>query len=129
MLIFAAENLFSFQKKAGSPLTPGPFVLLMNNSLAKLLLVVSLISGVSPVLAGSYSQSFTGFSSGTTSLGDGSQINSNTGITQVRGTSDPYLRMTDNGTGGTSSSLKLPELDPGKAIDSFTVSFDLLIGQ
>ena len=128
MLIFAAENLSSFQKKAGSPLTPGPFVLLMNNSLAKLLLVVSLISGVSPVLAGSYSQSFTGFSSGTTSLGDGSQINSNTGITQVRGTSDPYLRMTDNGTGGTSSSLKLPELDPGKAIDSFTVSFDLLIG-
>ena len=100
----------------------------MKDSLKKLILIGSLFSGTSPVIAGSYSQNFTGFSSGTTSLGDGSQISSNNGPTQVRGTDDPYLRMTASGTGGTSSSLKLPDLDPGKAIDSFTVSFDLLIG-
>jgi len=100
----------------------------MKNSLKKLLLTVSLVAGVSPVMAGSYSQNFTGFSSGTTSLGDGSEMNSNTGTTQVRGTSDPYLRMTASGTGATSSSLKFPDLDAGKAIDAFTVSFDLLIG-
>ncbi len=100
----------------------------MKGTSKKLLLITSLLSCSTPVFAGSYTQNFTGFSTGTTNLGDGTQMNSNNGTTQVRGTSNPYLRMTASGTGGTSSSLKLPDLDPGKAIDSFTVGFDLLIG-
>lgn len=92
------------------------------------LLIFSLPLSISPALAGNYSQNFTGFPQGTTNLGDGSEIGSSNGIAQVRSTASPYLRLTASGTGGTSASMKLPDLDPGEAIESFTVNFDLQIG-
>ncbi|MFT6178510.1 MAG: hypothetical protein ACJAQT_000582 [Akkermansiaceae bacterium] len=100
----------------------------MKRSFEKLLPLLALVLSTSPLAAGNYSQAFTGFSTGTTALGDGSAISSNDGTAQIRVTGDPYLRLTASGTGSTGSSMKLPDLDPGKAIDSFTVSFDLFIG-
>ena len=78
--------------------------------------------------AGSYSQDFSGFSIGTTDLGDGTTIASNDGVASVRGSGDRYLRLTANNTGNTSSSFKLPDLDPGQELESFTFTFDLHIG-
>lgn len=91
---------------------------------------LSLLAGALslPLKAGSYSQNFTGFDSGTTNLGDGSEISSNNGAASVRGNSSRYLRLTSNSQGGTSSAFKIPDLDPGKIIESFTANFDLLIG-
>lgn len=99
----------------------------MKPSIGKLLILLLPFHAQS-LLAGSYTQNFTGFAQGTTSLGDGTEIASSNGVAQVRNTSSPYLRLTASGTGGTSSSMKLPDLDPGKAIDSFAVTFDLQIG-
>jgi len=83
-----------------------------------------------PLLAfgGSYSQDFTGSSVGATNLGDGSTISSNDGTASVQGSGNPYLRLTQNNTGGTSSSFKIADLDSGQKIDSWTFSFDLQIG-
>lgn len=78
--------------------------------------------------AGQYVQSFSGFPQGTVDLNDGSEIDGNTGVTSIRGTSDRYLRLTASGTTGTISSFRLPELDPGRTIESFTARFDLWIG-
>ncbi|MGI9241082.1 MAG: lectin-like domain-containing protein, partial [Verrucomicrobiales bacterium] len=91
-------------------------------------LVLPLFLGVPAAISGSYNQDFTGVSSGSTSLGDGSAIASNDGIASVQGAGNPYLRMTRNNTGSTASSFRLPDLDPGQAIDSFTATFDLQIG-
>ncbi|MFT4550689.1 MAG: hypothetical protein ACI8XO_005046, partial [Verrucomicrobiales bacterium] len=91
-------------------------------------LMASLCFGAPIAIAGTYTQSFSGFSAGTTSLGDGSTIASNDGIASVQGGGDPYLRMTQNNTGGTASSFKLPDLDSGQELESFTVTFDLQIG-
>jgi len=78
--------------------------------------------------AGIYTQDFGAHPSGTTDLGDGSEISSNNGVAQVRGSGNPYLRLTSNSTGGTSSSYKLPDLDPGETIESFTATFEFQIG-
>lgn len=83
---------------------------------------------LSPLLAGQYSQNFTGFSQGTTNLNDGSEIESNSNVTSVRENNGRHLRLTASGTTGTSSSFKLPELDPGRTVASFSARFDLYIG-
>ncbi len=93
-----------------------------------LLLLTIFPSSISPALAGSYSQDFSAFSAGTTNLNDGTGIASSTGVASVQGVANRYLRLTASGTGSTSASFKLADLDPGKAIDSFSVSFDLQIG-
>ncbi|MDA7930137.1 hypothetical protein N9B63_04805, partial [Akkermansiaceae bacterium] len=93
-----------------------------------LLLLTIFPSSISPALAGSYSQDFSAFSAGTTNLNDGTAISSSTGVASVQGGANRYLRLTASGTGSTSASFKLADLDPGKAIDSFSVSFDLQIG-
>lgn len=59
-------------------------------------LILVLLSGAIPLEAGNYFQDFTGHSSGDTNLGDGSEIGSNNGVAQVRGSGDPYFRLTSN---------------------------------
>ena len=72
--------------------------------------------------AGNYgTQAFT-FGNGTVSLGDGTVIASNDGIASVQNNA---LRLTANGTGGTAASLKLANLDPGKEVQSFDVTYRL----
>jgi len=100
----------------------------MYSPLARFFVLISSTVVTLPVLAGNYNQTFAGFASGTTNLGDGSTIGGNGGLTEVRGTGNPYLRLTADGTGGTSASMKLPELDSGQVIESFSVSFELQIG-
>ncbi len=75
-----------------------------------------------------YSQDFNGFSSGTTDLGDGSSITSNTGTASVI-TDQGYtaLRLTGETVANTTAEWTLPDLAPGAAITSFTASFDLLL--
>ena len=90
--------------------------------------ILILLSGVIPLKAGNYLQDFSGHSSGETNLGDGSEIGSNDGVAQVRGSGDPYFRLTSNSTGGTSSSFKLPDLDPGEVAESFSATFRFQIG-
>lgn len=92
------------------------------------LFTLATLATITPILAGDYLQNFSGFPSGTTNLNDGTEIDGNTGVTSVRGNSDPYLRLTASGTTSTSSSFKLPDLDPGRTIASFSVRFDLFIG-
>ena len=84
--------------------------------------------GASFLNAGSYSQDFSAHTSGDTDLGDGSEIASNNGVAQVRGSADRYFRLTSNSTGGTSSSFKLPDLDPGEVAESFSATFRIQIG-
>src|SRR5688572_6186234 len=82
------------------------------------LLAASALASLSVPLAsaGSYgTQAFT-FADGTTSLGDGSTIASSNGAASVQSNA---LRLTANGTGSTTSSFKLPDLDPAKLIQSF----------
>ena len=89
--------------------------------------VVQILAFVS--IAGSYGpEPFTSYPAGTTSLGDGTTIASNNNIAEVSGSGNRYLRMTRNNTGNTSSSFKFPDLDAGKEIEAFTITFDLLIG-
>ncbi|NCF90181.1 MAG: hypothetical protein GWQ05_04370 [Verrucomicrobiaceae bacterium] len=72
--------------------------------------------------AGSYGpQNFT-FADDNTDLGDGTVIDSNTGVASVQGN---YLRLTQDGVGGTASSFKLSDLDPGKESEAFTITFSL----
>lgn len=119
---FEGRQLKPFPKNA---MARFPITLL---PMKKLVPITFLTFFATPAFAGSYTQNFSGLSAGTTNPGDGSQINSNNGTAQVQGTTNPYLRLTSNGVGGTSASFKLPDFDPGQAIDSFNVSFDLLIG-
>jgi hypothetical protein len=72
--------------------------------------------------AGTYgTQAFT-FANGTTSLGDNTVIASNDGTASVQNNA---LRLTANGTGSTAASFKLPDLDPGKEVQSFDVNHKL----
>jgi len=88
----------------------------------------ALFLGSSFLEAGNYSQDFSGYSSGDTNLGDGSEIGSNNGVAQVRGSGDLYFRLTSNSIGGTRSSFKLPDLDPGEVAESFSATFRFQIG-
>ncbi|MGI9240744.1 MAG: hypothetical protein ACR2RV_08080, partial [Verrucomicrobiales bacterium] len=94
--------------------------------LASVLLASSLTAPF--VYSGDYSQDFSAFSAGTTNLGDGTTIASNDGVASVQGSGVRYLRMTQNNTGSTASSFKLPDLDPGQELESFTARFLLQIG-
>jgi hypothetical protein len=100
----------------------------MPHSIISLFGLLFLVGGTVPLWAGNYDQNFNGHSSGTTDLGDGSEIASNNAVAQVRGSGNPYLRLTSNRTGGTSSSFKLPDLDPGDAMESFTATFEFQVG-
>ncbi|MES2572897.1 MAG: CotH kinase family protein [Verrucomicrobiota bacterium] len=72
--------------------------------------------------AGSYgTQAFT-FATGTKNLGDSSVIASNDGTASVQANA---LRLTANGVGDTTASFKLPDLDAGKGISGFDVTFKL----
>lgn len=72
--------------------------------------------------AGTYgTQAFT-FANGTVSLGDGSTIGSSNSIASVQSNA---LRLTANGTQNTNASFKLPDIDPGKEVQSFDVSYKL----
>ena len=72
--------------------------------------------------AGSYGpQNFT-VADDTTDLGDGTAIDSNIGVASVQGN---YLRLTQDGVGGTASSFKLSDLDPGQEAEAFSISFNL----
>ena len=82
-----------------------------------------------PLLAGRYPASGTQNFNGAgpiANLGDGTSISSsNTGTDghPAAVVLNNALRLTQNGTGNTSSSFKLPDLDPGKAIDSWDATF------
>jgi hypothetical protein len=78
-----------------------------------------------------YSQNFNAATPGTTGtgLGDGSNII----VTNTPGAASVQewgslkaLQMTKEGIGGTGSNFFLPDLNPGGAVTSFSVSFDLL---
>src|SRR4030095_10581733 len=72
--------------------------------------------------AGTYgTQAFT-FANGTTTLGDNTVIAANDGIASVQNNA---LRLTASGTGSTAASFKLPDLDPGKEVQSFDVIYKL----
>lgn len=92
------------------------------------LLFLLVLASTRFLVAGTYSQDFSGFAAGTTNLNDGSELSSNRSVTSVRGNTNPYLRLTASGTPSTSSAFRLPDLDPGQAVDAFTVTFDLFIG-
>jgi len=93
-----------------------------------LLLPLSCIMQASAGLV--YSQNFNAFTEGTTGtgLGDGSNIVTSSpgaGTVQEWG-SLKALQLTKEGIGGTASNFFLPDLNPGGAVTSFSVSFDLL---
>jgi hypothetical protein len=76
--------------------------------------------------AGSYGpQNFSAYAVDTTNLNDGTEISSNNGICRVRGNSNRYLRLTDSGSGNTTASFKLPDLDPLQVARSIAISFSL----
>ncbi len=84
--------------------------------------VATLLCAVTPGRAGSYSQNFTA-ADGTVTLGDSSTIGgSPAGTASVQGNS---LRLSADGSGTSTGSYKLPQLDSGKEISEFTVSFQL----
>ncbi len=70
---------------------------------------------------GKYSQNFDEFPNETTELEDGSVIASNDGSAKVL---DGALQITEDGTGSTSASFKLPALGPD-GNEAFLVTFDL----
>jgi len=79
------------------------------------------------VEAGSYgTQQFT-FPNNTTVLGDGTAISSSTmtGGFSTASVQNNSLRLIANGTPDTSSSFKLTDLDPGKAVQAFDAAFKL----
>lgn len=96
----------------------------MNRSSPKItvLSVFALLSGTLSLTAGSYGPQVFDYSNGTTDLGDGTTIGSNTRVASVQGGA---LQLTQSGVGGTQASFKLPDLDPGQEIDELTVTFDL----
>jgi hypothetical protein len=69
--------------------------------------------------ATSYLQNFDGFPNDTTDLCDGSQIGSNNGPASIQ---DNQLRLSQDGTGTTHSSFRIPALN-GSA-DAWTMTFD-----
>jgi hypothetical protein len=83
--------------------------------------LVSLTSA-SPLLAGSYVKNFTGISTSTTNLFDGSFIGSTGAVASVQ---SERLRLTKDGTLNCSAIFRLPDLDPGKSIIGFNLEFDL----
>lgn len=84
----------------------------------------ALLSGLLPrAEAGTYTQSYT-FPNGTTDLGDGSSIRSNNNVASVQ---NNRLRLTQNGVGNSLASYRLPVLDPGREIESFSMEFDLTL--
>jgi hypothetical protein len=87
---------------------------------AQALLTATLFSIGSFAFAGTYgTQPFT-FANGTTNIGGGATIASNNGVASIQNNA---LRLTANGTGDTGASFKLPDLDPGKEVQSFQVTF------
>ncbi len=70
--------------------------------------------------AGSYGPQAFNFPDGSTDLGDGTQMASTTNVTSIQGGA---LRLTQAGVGGTEASFKIPDLDAGESLDSFTVTF------
>jgi hypothetical protein len=100
-----------------------PFLPLRAKCSAWLVAAAFLCSAVSSSLeAGTYgTQAFT-FANGTVNLGDGTVIASNDGTASVQTNA---LRLTANGTGSTAASFKLPDLDPGKEVQSFDVTYKL----
>ncbi len=92
------------------PLPVHPFALLFSIALLRI------------AAAGSYGpQNFT-YTDGTTDLADGTAIASSNGVASVQ---KNYLRLTQDGVGGTSSSFKLSDLDSGKEVTVFTITFSL----
>jgi hypothetical protein len=82
--------------------------------------ICGVLAGGGGALAGTYTQSFTA-ADGTTTLGDSSVLGgSPAGTASVRENS---LRLTADGVNSTTGSYKLPQLDSGKEITEFTVSF------
>ncbi len=92
-----------------------------------LLLLLPAHGGRYPV---SGTQKFT-YRSGITNLGDGTVIDSNDGVASIRKNPGVRrntaqrkgLRLTRDGIGGTHSSFKIPDLDPGKELTAFNASF------
>lgn len=80
-----------------------------------------LLALADPLWAGTYGPQQFDYSDGTTVLGDNSTIGTNVpGAASVQGGA---LRLTQSTIGYTSSSYKLPNLDPGRVIDVFDVGF------
>lgn len=82
--------------------------------------------GLCNARAGSYTQAFT-FADGTTALGDNSTLVSggDNATPQTASVQGGALQLTLSGRGGTLTAFKLPDLDPGREIAEFTMSFDL----
>lgn len=84
--------------------------------------IVLCVSNLPRAAAGTYGvQTFT-FANGTTNLTDNTVIASSDGIASVQSNG---LRLTANGTQNTAASFKIPDLDPGKGIQSFDVTYKL----
>src|SRR4051812_5591383 len=92
--------------------------------LSTALAAMSSVFDGAPAYAGKYEQRFD-FGVGTTSFGDGSTLAENfseTG-TAVAGVADPdqhELQLTAQAITGTRSAFRLPDLDPGMAVTSFS---------
>ncbi|MFN0129272.1 MAG: CotH kinase family protein [Verrucomicrobiales bacterium] len=88
----------------------------------RVMVPVGLFLGFPAAHAGTYSQTFTA-ADGTAVLGDSSTLGgSPAGTASVQGNS---LRLTNDGSGASTGSYKLPTLDTGKEVTEFTVSFQL----
>ena len=96
---------------------------------------MALLAGVFCARAGSYVNDFQGYTNGQVQLGGGtttfltdSFTNNNIVGVFNSGTWQGYRLSQDNTTPVVGQSiLQLPDLDPGKAITSFTATFDLLV--
>ena len=89
-------------------------------------LALALSFSSAPARAGQYSQDFSPYPTGTTSLGDGSALLSNLlgPAASVQDATYKELQLTTNGDSGVRSALLLPDLDPGTPVYAFSVKWN-----
>src|SRR5688500_18797929 len=91
--------------------------------------VTSLLLFANAASGGSYSQSFS-LADGTTAIGGGTALTtSNTANPAVASVQGGALRLVQAGVPSTASAFKLPDLDPGRNIQSFDVTFTVRMTQ
>jgi hypothetical protein len=105
------------------PLTPFALFIMVVLTNLRRLVVPSLLAaafGILPAAGGTYGPQSFNYPNNTTILGDGAAVSSSNGIASVQSS---YLRLTANGTGNTSASFKLPDLDVGSEVEGFDLTF------
>ena len=81
-----------------------------------------------PLLAGQYGETFSGYADGATNLSPAGQLYSNNpGAVGIRDASRKELQLSENNVGGTSSAFRLPDLDPGSGVAAFSAKWNASI--